>query len=332
MKKSFLSHYQKNLLVFVFSLVSSWLYSQAPTITSFTPTSGAVGSTVTITGSGFSSTPANNIVFFGSVKATVSDATTTQLTVTVPSGAGAGKIKVINKTSNKMSNETSRPFSISILSTGTPTSTAFGSNNSITVSAAPGIGTGWMEPSVIATQGDIDGDGKIDFVQVTGSTPQVQVYLNTSSGPGIFTFAPPFNLTGTALVETVWIEDLNLDGKLDIIMGETGSSTIRIFQNTSTIGTLSFAAPVNITGASGFRLRTGDINNDGLPDLVFSGGYVSTIQAALNTLTSNGGVISFSSASTIITTSSGTRGWILSDFTGDGAPDILNATHGCTVS
>ncbi len=35
-----------------------------PTITSFTPLSGAVGATVTITGTNFNTTPANNVVFF----------------------------------------------------------------------------------------------------------------------------------------------------------------------------------------------------------------------------------------------------------------------------
>ena len=58
-----------------------------PTISSFTPTSGAVGATVTIAGTNFNTTPANNAVYFGATKATVSAATTTSLTVTVPAGA-----------------------------------------------------------------------------------------------------------------------------------------------------------------------------------------------------------------------------------------------------
>jgi len=60
-----------------------------PTITSFSPTSGAIGTTVTITGTNFDPTPANNTVWFGAVKATVGTSTSTQLTVTVPSQAGS---------------------------------------------------------------------------------------------------------------------------------------------------------------------------------------------------------------------------------------------------
>ncbi|GAB4017320.1 hypothetical protein GCM10028808_48400 [Spirosoma migulaei] len=57
-------------------------------ITSFTPATAPVGSTVVITGTAFSATPASNTVTFGGVAATVTGATTTSLTVVVPAGAG----------------------------------------------------------------------------------------------------------------------------------------------------------------------------------------------------------------------------------------------------
>ena len=50
--------------------------------TNFSPTSGPVGTSVTITGTGFDAT--NNIVFFGATKASVTAAGPTSLTVTVP--------------------------------------------------------------------------------------------------------------------------------------------------------------------------------------------------------------------------------------------------------
>jgi hypothetical protein len=63
------------------------LFAQPPTIGSFTPTSGTIGTSVTIVRTNFSTTPANDIVYFGAVRATVSAATHTSLTVTVPAGA-----------------------------------------------------------------------------------------------------------------------------------------------------------------------------------------------------------------------------------------------------
>ncbi|MFZ5971469.1 MAG: BspA family leucine-rich repeat surface protein [Bacteroidota bacterium] len=65
-----------------------------PTISSFTPSSGPVGITVTITGTNFSSTPANNTVTFNGTTALVTVSTTTTLTVTVPIGATTGPISV----------------------------------------------------------------------------------------------------------------------------------------------------------------------------------------------------------------------------------------------
>lgn len=63
-------------------------------ITSFSPTSAPVGTTVTITGTNFSTTPASNIVTFGTLPATVNSATPTQLVVTVPAGATDAPISV----------------------------------------------------------------------------------------------------------------------------------------------------------------------------------------------------------------------------------------------
>lgn len=67
----------------------------APTVTGITPTSGAPGATVTITGTDFSPTPANNTVFFNKTLAPVKNATTTSLNVSVPVGATSGAVSVI---------------------------------------------------------------------------------------------------------------------------------------------------------------------------------------------------------------------------------------------
>jgi YD repeat-containing protein len=63
-------------------------------VTSFSPTAGIAGTTVTINGTNFSSTPSQDSVTFNGVSATVNTATTTQLTVTVPSAATSGPVKV----------------------------------------------------------------------------------------------------------------------------------------------------------------------------------------------------------------------------------------------
>jgi len=63
-----------------------------PQITSFTPTSGPVGTVVTIAGSSLTQA---SIVRFGGVKAASFTVNTdTQITATVPTGAVTGKIVV----------------------------------------------------------------------------------------------------------------------------------------------------------------------------------------------------------------------------------------------
>jgi hypothetical protein len=92
---------RKKLLLLAVPLMATLLYLQSctkteqvalklPTIASFTPTSGLPGATVTITGTNFDANPANNLVTFGGIQATVTAASTTSLTTTVPASAVAG--------------------------------------------------------------------------------------------------------------------------------------------------------------------------------------------------------------------------------------------------
>ena len=101
------------------------------TVDVFTPTSGAVGTTVTITGTDFSTTAGDNTVtFLGNIdadadnaEATVSAATATLLTVTVPPDAQTGKISVMVGTAADTS---AASFTVAVLTVGgfTPTSGA----------------------------------------------------------------------------------------------------------------------------------------------------------------------------------------------------------------
>jgi RHS repeat-associated protein len=66
-----------------------------PTVTGFTPTSGPVGTAVTITGTKFdATTTSKNAVKFNGTSAIVSTVTTTSITTTVPQGATTGSITV----------------------------------------------------------------------------------------------------------------------------------------------------------------------------------------------------------------------------------------------
>lgn len=90
-------------------------------IIGFSPSSGPVGSTVTINGTGFSSNPSQDTVTFNGVSASIVSATTTQIVATVPTGATTGPISV---TAPGGSDTTSNQFTVTSGSGG-PSITGF---------------------------------------------------------------------------------------------------------------------------------------------------------------------------------------------------------------
>src|SRR5690348_15579003 len=80
--------------VFVALACSRPVYGQSPTITAISPTSGPVGTLVTITGTGFGATQGSSTVTLNSTTATVTSWSATSLTALVPSGATSGTFTV----------------------------------------------------------------------------------------------------------------------------------------------------------------------------------------------------------------------------------------------
>ena len=65
-----------------------------PNISSFSPTSGPVGTSIFITGQNFGTTAEANIVKIGSTTATITSASQTEIFIDVPEGASTGAISV----------------------------------------------------------------------------------------------------------------------------------------------------------------------------------------------------------------------------------------------
>lgn len=78
--------------VTIFGPVFNYVATGPLTINSIDVPSGIAGSSVNITGTGFSNTPTDNKIFFNGKAATVTLATPNHLIVTVPQEAGCGKI------------------------------------------------------------------------------------------------------------------------------------------------------------------------------------------------------------------------------------------------
>jgi YD repeat-containing protein len=108
--------------------------SSGVAISGFTPASGAVGSTVTIYGTGFTASPGQSCVTFNGTTATVTSANATQIVTTVPAGATSGAIAIVSPCGSA----TSAPATFTVTGVAVPTitgltSTPVGAGDTFTV-------------------------------------------------------------------------------------------------------------------------------------------------------------------------------------------------------
>lgn len=305
----------RKIILFLFTILlscSTLVQAQVcnkPTVTSFSPVTGFIGSVVTINGSNFDPIPANNQVFFGATQAQVLTATFGVLEVRVPVGATYGPITVRNACGLVGAS----PLSFNGIFCGTTINT----NTYNTVSYTANVSGGYQMISQ-----DIDLDGKPDLLVCGFTANRVSVMRNQST-PGSFNFAAKFDLVFQGATRCISTGDFDGDGKIDIAVVDNGINGIRIYRNTSVPGTLSFSSPIDVPASGSYQLATGDINGDGKMDLVYGSGNI--IGVLRNTSVS--GTISFATAQTFNNTYYLT-GVAIADVDGDGRPDVGTSCPG----
>nr|WP_249355532.1 IPT/TIG domain-containing protein [Chloracidobacterium sp. D] len=132
-----------------------------PTITSFSPTSGPVGTSVTITGTNFTGT---TDVRFNGVAATFTVNSNTQITATVPAGATTGPITVTNPAGTATSGTNFVVILPPTISSFSPTSGPVGTSVTIT-------GTNFLNVSSV-TFGDLPAPFTVTSpTQLTATVP-----------------------------------------------------------------------------------------------------------------------------------------------------------------
>ncbi|MEY5049270.1 MAG: hypothetical protein RLZZ175_2629 [Bacteroidota bacterium] len=300
-----MSFIKKSLLVLGLSITSFAGYSQcdAPTINSFAPNTGFIGSTVTITGANFDPIPSNNQVFFGATKAQVISASFGKLTVIAPVGATTSLISVKNNCNKTAYSQV--PFN-GIFCPTPLTSTTY---QNVAQELAGVYGAYNMLSQ------DLDLDGKPDVISAT--TSGITIAKNNST-PGNISFSGQNILVASS---SVAVADMDGDGKRDIVVASNGN--VAVVRNTSTPGNFTFAPAINFTVGGTYQIATGDFNNDGKIDIAV--GSNSSIVTMLNT-SSGTGVISFTN-NIAIGVGYRSTGLQCADVDGDGKTDIL-ATQG----
>jgi hypothetical protein len=120
---------------------------------------------------------------------------------------------------------------------------------------------------------DFDRDGKPDIAVANANVNTVSILRSTVSA-GIIdssSFASRFDFSSGGYPYSIATGDLDGDGKPDLAVGNAGSSTVSLYRNTSTSGTIdqnSFQPKVDFPTGGGPRIiRLGDLDGDGKPDL-----------------------------------------------------------------
>jgi len=179
-----------------------------------------------------------------------------------------------------------------------------------------------------ATLGDLNGDGILDLV-TAGYSDSFDGYATVRLGLGDGSFGTASHFSSESFKTTaLGLGDLNGDGILDLVTaGQSdastnwhGYATVRLG-----LGDGSFGSSTQFTTESGYSnaLRLGDLNGDGILDLVTAGttssynGY-ATVRLGLG----NG---SFGAASQFSTESSASLALNLADLNGDGVLDLITA-------
>jgi len=149
---------------------ASFFVGAPPVITSFTPTSGAAGTSVVITGTDF--TGATQVTFNGTLAPTFTVNSSTQITVTVPTGATTGPIGVTTPVASATSTGIFTVIAPPVITSFTPTTGQAGTN--VTITGANFTG---------ATQVTFNGTASTNFVVNSATSISVTVPAGATTGP-----------------------------------------------------------------------------------------------------------------------------------------------------
>ncbi len=268
-----------------------------PTLTSVSPPTGttAGGTTVTLTGTGFTGAP--SVTFGGNAATSVIVVNATTITCTTPAGtAGTASVRVTTPGGTNAAN--------TLFTYGAPP-VVFGAVTNFPAGTNP----------ISVAVDDLNGDGRDDLAVANWGSNTVSIRLGTGTG----SFGTAANFPVGTNPSSVSAGDLNGDDTPDLAVANFGSNNVPILLGD---GAGSFAAATNFTaGTNPVWAAVGDLNGDGNPDLAVANYNSNNVSIRLGN-----GAGSFAAAANF-PVGTKPRYVAVTDLNGDGKPDLAVANE-----
>ncbi|MEO7991465.1 MAG: FG-GAP-like repeat-containing protein [Chryseolinea sp.] len=281
----------------------------APIVNSISPSSGSIGSTITLTGNFMFTKNTTPSARLNKMNSAISGSpTNTSTSVINPTGSISGRIAITNHGLTGYSSIFNSTFAtdrvINTSSFGPSIDFALGGNTRDALEVA-----------------DFDDDGKDDVVVVENySTGKIFKNTQATVGQPITTSSLTVESTTYSSGYNITALDIDGDGKVDL------NSGFNLLQNTTT-GSISFGTGAS-TSAGGFNyVAAADFNKDGKTDLALTNGGASIQvyqnQSSKGTFPANGKFAPFNTAATSLPVPGG-LGVVAADFDNDGYDDLIS--------